>query len=386
VRNLSETLRLLISPSKPLPPGIYHYIAPHGDSSAYRLHLRLEPDGTGILSVNASTILHLNQTAAEYAYHLVRRTTDETTARLVSGRYKVSPQQALQDYRDFKERIELLLMTADLDPEIFLDMERSKQQALSAPLRLDCALTYRLPQGVDPSFAPIDRVIQELSTDEWKAIIDKAWAVGIPHIIFTGGEATLREDLPELILHAEKNGQVTGLLSDGTKFKENAYFETLLQSGLDHLLFLLHPESDASWDALSISLAADLFVTTHLTVTPYNLASVPVWLEKIKGLGAQIISLSTSDLNLQDQLISTMNRAAELDLKLVWNLPVPFSALNPVALEIGSENQDNMPSTVYVEPDGDVRLAQDHPHLLGNLFTHNWETIWSGVARQPAQS
>ena len=37
----------------------------------YRLHLRIEPDGSGLLIVNASTVVHLNHTAAEYAYHLV---------------------------------------------------------------------------------------------------------------------------------------------------------------------------------------------------------------------------------------------------------------------------------------------------------------------------
>ena len=42
--------------------------------------------------------------------------------------------------------------------------------------------------------------------------MDKAWAAGIPHITFTGGEPTLRDDLPALIAHAEKIGQVTGLL------------------------------------------------------------------------------------------------------------------------------------------------------------------------------
>ena len=40
---------------------------------------------------------------------------------------------------------------------------------------------------------PIKRVDRELTTDEWGDILDKAWAAGIPHITFTGGEPTLRD-------------------------------------------------------------------------------------------------------------------------------------------------------------------------------------------------
>ena len=40
---------------------------------------------------------------------------------------------------------------------------------------------------------------KELSTDDWKKIIDKCRQVGIPQITFTGGEPTMREDLVEQI-------------------------------------------------------------------------------------------------------------------------------------------------------------------------------------------
>ena len=98
--------------------------------------------------------------------------------------------------------------------------------------------------------------------------MDKAWAVGIPHITFTGGEPTLREDLPALIAHAEKIGQVTGLLSDGLKLADKEYLHTLLQTGLDHLLFILDPDNPASWKALETIMPEDLYTTVHLTVTP----------------------------------------------------------------------------------------------------------------------
>ena len=109
------------------------------------------------------------------------------------------------------------------------------------------------------------------SNAEWVKIIDKAWQTGIPHLIFTGGEPTLRDDLPELLQAAEANGQVTGMLSDGIKLSDKSYLEKLLQTGLDHLMIVLDPQNDQVWQALENALAADLFVAVHLTLNEENL-------------------------------------------------------------------------------------------------------------------
>ena len=58
--------------------------------------------------------------------------------------------------------------------------------------------------------APVDRVKREMLTEEWQTILDKAWNAGIPHVIFTGGEPTLRPDLLQLIAYAEKLGRSAG--------------------------------------------------------------------------------------------------------------------------------------------------------------------------------
>ena len=196
--SIRAVIQRLFTQQKPLPAGTHHYQAPPDAEFPYRLHLRLEADGSGILIVNAATVLHLNQTAAEFAYHLMKGSTNDEAAHSVSQRYRISFQNALDDYKDFNHRINELINTPDLDPETYLGFERvvPYSQSLSAPYRLDCALTYRLAPGSPADLAPTDRVKRELSTDEWKAILDKAWTAGIPHVVFTGGEPTLRDDLP----------------------------------------------------------------------------------------------------------------------------------------------------------------------------------------------
>src|SRR4030042_6194411 len=294
--NIIQSVKLLFSPVTPLSAGIFHYQAPPEAPIPYRLHLRLEPDGHGLLVVNASTILHLNQTAAEFAYHLIKQTPEDQMVREISSRYRVNREQARLDFHLLNDRIQTLINTPDLDPETFLDFERTAPytQKISAPYRLDCAVTYRLPGGQNDSLAPIRRVEREVSTQEWCEIFDKAWSKGIPHIIITGGEPTLREDLLELIAHTEANGQVVGLISDGLKLIDDRYLQTLLQTGLDHLMLMLKPEDDNSWKALGNVLSADLFVAVHHTLTLQNIANTSQILERISTLGVKVVSLTAS--------------------------------------------------------------------------------------------
>jgi organic radical activating enzyme len=376
--SLLDPIRSFFSPVQPLAPGLYHYQAPPEAEYPYRLHLRLEPAGNGVLVVNASTVLHLNHTAAEYAYYLVKGTSTDDAARAMARRYRVSGAQARQDYLEFTERIKTLLSTQDLDPVQYLDFGRTDPHTtqVSAPLRLDCALTYRLPAGAAARAAPVERVTQELSTAQWQAVMDKAWAAGIPHVIFTGGEPTLRDDLVELIAHTERVGQVVGLLTDGLRLAEAAYLQTLLQSGLDHLLFLLQPVNDLSWQALDNVLAADLAVTVHLTLTPELADTFPAVLAKLKERGVQHLSLSAASPSLREALQAARDRAAQLALTLVWDLPVPYSGFNPIALETETMVSGAGRTWLYVEPDGDVLPAQGQNRVLGNFVSQPWAELW----------
>jgi hypothetical protein len=351
------------------------------DEPAYRLHLRLQKDGSGLLVVNASTILHLNPSAAEYAMHMMKGTSPDEVAKTIAKRYNVGKDAALKDYSDFRDRIQTLIHTPDLDPVTFLDFERvaPHSQDLTAPLRLDCALTYRLPAGTQAEYAPTKRVDRELTTAEWQSIMDKAWAAGIPHLTFTGGEPTLREDLPALIAHAEKNGQVCGLLTDGLKLADKDYLKNLLQTGLDHILFILQPDEAASWKALETIMPEDIFTTVHFTVTPKNVAKADEVLTKLAKLEVKSLSLSTSDASLKDEMQKLCEHAPELGMTLRWDLPVPYSADNPVAAEVVDDEVPDGAGKVwlYVEPDGDVLPAQgEADKILGNILKDPWEKIY----------
>lgn len=376
---LFEQITNRFSKVEPLPEGTHHKQAVE-DDKPYRIHLRLRKDGSGLLIVNATTVLQLNATAAEYAFHFIKGTSPEETAKLVAARYRVDKKTALADYESFADRIHTLISTPDLDPVSYLDFERAAPNSadLASPLRLDCALTYRLPEATEADYTPVKRVDRELTTGEWQVIMDKAWQAGIPHIVFTGGEATLREDLPALIAHAEKNGQVCGLLTDGLKLADKAYLEKLLQTGLDHVLLILQPDEARSWKAIEVIVPQDLFITVHLTLNKKNIDNAGNILQRIAGLGVKNISLSTSETDLLDEVLELQNTAGSLQLTLRWNLPVPYSSSHPVAMET---REDEVPAGAgkawfYVEPDGDVLPAQGQSRrILGNLLRDEWGAI-----------
>lgn len=362
----------------PLPEGLYHLQA---DTKPLRIHLRLRKDGTGLLIINASTVLHLNNTAAEYAYHYIKGTPPEEAAKEIAARYRITRVQALEDYTDFTEKIQALIESPDLDPVSFLDFERVAPHSadLTAPLRIDCALTYRVPKGTKPDVAPAKRVTHELTTDEWRAILTKCWQAGIPHVTFTGGEPTLRDDLPLLIEHAEQLGMVCGLLTNGTALAKKKYLEMLLQTGLDHILLVLHPEDAAAWKAVKLIVAADIFLTVHLTVNKSTAKNGAQIIEKLAKLGVRNLSLSTPDKKFIGDMLALQNKANAFNLAMRWDLPVPYSEANPVALEV---EDDQVPpgagrAWLYVEPDGDVLPAQgEADKVMGNLLKDEWEKIY----------
>ncbi|MFA9405229.1 MAG: radical SAM protein [Anaerolineales bacterium] len=378
---ITSLTRRFIPEERPelLKPGMYSWMSAEDITPHYRLHLRIERDGTGVLIVNASTVLHLNQTAAEYAKLVVEDANVETAGKTISSRYRIKQKDAEEDYRAFHDHVTTLATNPDLDPVLYLDMDRTEPYTdqPSAPYRLDCALTYMIDQ--DGTMDPLagKRVDRELTTSEWIQILDKAWEAGIPHVTFTGGEPTLREDLIDLIRHAENIGQVAGLLTNARRLVEREYVEALEQTGLDHFLVVYHPNFPEGREGLIHALDSDVYTAVHLTLTPEWHEQVFDVLKDLAELGVPAVSLSSSERNptLAKALSSARDHAAELDLRLVWDVPAPYSASNPIALVIDEPKDGAGLAWMYVEPDGDVLPAQEINRVLGNMLTTPWEEI-----------
>jgi MoaA/NifB/PqqE/SkfB family radical SAM enzyme len=403
--SLLDTLKSWFTPHKPLSKEIVHYQTPPDAKAQYRLHLRIEPDGSGLLVINAATVLHLNQTATEYARLLIQDTDEEEAAQAIAKRYRVKKAQAREDYAQLRERVLTLATTVDLDPVTYLGMERAApfSAETSAPYRADLALTYRLDESGSLDPGARKRVDRELTTEEWQRILQKLWDEGVPHVCFTGGEPTLREDLVELIRYAEGLGQVTGLLTNGCCLQDQKYLDELLLAGLDHLQITLASHQaemhdrivgvEGSWEkanaGLRNAIAGDIYVVVQIPIVPENADTVAETVAYLAEMGVPAIALSSPLRNaaeeeaqqLQNGLEAAQDVAHERGLTLIWDLAAPYSHVNPIETEADLPAEQAARQHLYVEPDGDVLPGQGYNVVLGNLLRDSWESIWENPER-----
>ena len=69
---------------------------------------------------------------------------------------------------------------------------------------------------------------------------------------FTGGEPTIRSDLPDLIKYARKIGfKQGGIITNGLLLSNENYFKKLIEAGLDDVLFSIESPSAEKHDALT---------------------------------------------------------------------------------------------------------------------------------------
>jgi radical SAM protein with 4Fe4S-binding SPASM domain len=403
--------------------GLYHYRREDLDEKS-RIHLRLDPDGHGTLIVNANRILHLNPTAALMAYFVLEEASEKETVRLIRQKYSVGTSQARADLAALRSQLEQLIRPDGACPihELGLETTMPFSARPTAPYRLDLALTYRCNNdcahcyniehpvpGQFPGSLPFPQVAAEgsgeLATSDWKRIIDRAWEVGIPHIIFTGGEPTLRTDLPELIAHAEHNGQITGLNTNARRLSDAHYVETLVEAGLDHVQITLessHPEVHdrmvqkecafvQTVKGLKNVLASPLYVMTNTTMLRTNIHTIPATLDFLAETGVPTIGLNALIYAGRGRMVGTGLAESELTAlleiarkktashgqRLIWYTPTQYCNFDPLTLDLGVKGCTAALYNMCVEPNGNVLPCQSYYQPLGSLLTDEWDSIWN---------
>jgi pyrroloquinoline quinone biosynthesis protein E len=104
------------------------------------------------------------------------------------------------------------------------------------PVSLLAELTHRCPLQCPYCSNPLalEKAAVELDTATWLRVIEEASALGVLQTHFSGGEPTLRRDLPELIAHAVARGQYTNLITAAVLLDESK-LASLVEAGLDHI-------------------------------------------------------------------------------------------------------------------------------------------------------
>ncbi|MBI3920048.1 MAG: hypothetical protein HY318_01425, partial [Armatimonadetes bacterium] len=144
-------MRLQLPQPEPVTPGLYHFTR-EVDGFPSRFHLRIDPDGHGLLIANASMACRLSPSGVFMARSLLSKEEKGWTFTQMAQRFRgVSRRQLEKDYETLHRFIHSLAAPGDNYPITNLDdpwaMPHARQ--LSAPLRAD------MPVGKDAEEAGI---------------------------------------------------------------------------------------------------------------------------------------------------------------------------------------------------------------------------------------
>jgi radical SAM protein with 4Fe4S-binding SPASM domain len=387
-------------------PGLWPYVIADEGGHA-RVHLRIEGDGKGLLLINANRAVHLNPTATYMAWLYLEGLEQEQALRALSRRYRVEKTLLIDDYRSTIDRIQSLVLSNGACPihDLDLQIDAPLSNQPSAPYRMDLALTYRCNANCSHCYNARPRNYPELDTQSWKQIINLLWGIGIPHICFTGGEATLRDDLAELIAHAEGQGQITGLLSNGRRLSDYDYAKSLKMAGLDHVQITIESShsdihdnmvrAKGAWKdtvaGIRNALDLGLFVMTNTTLLQANAGHITETIDFLADLGVPTIGCNALIYSGKGKEVGTgipeEDLAPLLELvksatdrneqRLIWYTPTQYCHFDPVQMSLGVKTCTAAQYNMCVEPDGNVIPCQSFYEPMGNMLHDSWNSIWN---------
>ena len=247
---------------------------------------------------------------------------------------------------------------------------------------------------------------KELSTKEWKKIIDKCKANCIPQLTFTGGEPTLRKDLVELIEYSK--WFVTRLNTNGVLLTSELC-HNLYEASLDSVQVTLYSSDpkihnqlvgadnfDLTVQGIKNALAAGLNVSINTPLCTLN-QDYTKTLKFAKDLGITYASSSglivTGNAKNEDSKSTQLSKkditkvmedackyAEEAEMELSFTSPgwIEEDVLRKLKLDIPSCGA--CLSNMAIAPDGNVVPCQSwlgKDSSLGNILDTKWSKIWN---------
>ena len=246
---------------------------------------------------------------------------------------------------------------------------------------------------------------KELTTEEWKQVLDKCREIGISQITFTGGEPTMRKDLPELISYAR--WFISRVNTNGIKLTKK-YCKQLVEAELDgiQITFYSHNKKvhnklvgveqyDATVAGIKNAIEAGLCPSINTPLCTLNKDYVKT-LEFLHSLGVQYVTCSAlivtgnatkkkskstqlSVLELRQILKEAVDYCFANDMEINFTSPGWIENSYFDELGISTPTCGACLSNMAITPNGNIVPCQswlsDKP--LGNILTDDWKAVWN---------
>lgn len=411
VKEDAATFWAALTPREQLNAGLHAYDAQLPDGRRMRIHLRIEPGGNGVLFVDVTDVVHLNPTAALMAQLALEETPFFKARAQVAARFVDAPLgQIERELRQIYDMIEEFqhpkgdCPTCQLSSAV--EMSPLFSVEVNAPYKVDIALTYGCNNECPHCYNEADRLeMPSLPLGEWYAVIDRLGELGVPHLILTGGEATLHPDLPKIIRYADSLGMIVGLNTNGRHIAHKPYMEELGKAGLNHVQVTLGSSRAEVHDAMmgakafeqtvagiENAVASKVHVITNTTLMRANMDHVEEIIDYLYELGLRTFAMNgmiysgggfahpqaIAEDEMPPLLVRVRDKAQELDMRFLWYTPTEYCRMSPVELEIGAKRCNAGEYSLCIEPNGDVLPCQSYYVSAGNILNNPWEDIWDG--------
>ena len=382
-------------------------------------------NGQELLPVNESWAILLTEFVRGVNAHGPGAMSDETLDGIMQDAFhrvravypEVSDEMLRDDLYTIVETFESVIHGEIPDEEIGMMTLKEYAPYMTAPHRMDLMISamtkdgkWHCNQRCVHCYAAGQTLaeVKELSTEEWKTVIRKCRSARIPQLTFTGGEPTMREDLPELV--SEARWFVTRLNTNGVLMtKELA--AALMKAELDSAQITLYSADEdihnrlvgadnwkRSVEGLKNALAAGLNVSVNTPLSTLN-SDYSRMLAFLKGLGVEYAtcsglivtgnaeghlsrSMQLSPEDILDAVRQAASYAAANNIELSFTSPGWIPPEELMEMGLSAPDCGAALSNMAVTPDGRVVPCQSwlSGGSLGNMLTDSWKKIWNGHA------
>jgi len=367
-------------------------------------------DEDGILIIKPNRIHNLNPTATQLLSRMYQENPDD-------------PYQAIIDMaKEFGEPEERVATDAKKVLDTLLDLLKNPfamvpgvkmttfgSHKRDLPVLSEVALTYGCNNKCVFCYASSpERVddVPQMTTEEVKKILGIIRNTAkIPTVSFTGGEPTMRKDLPELVEYAKSIDMRVNLISNGVLLASGDLAERLVSAGLDSAQISLESSIPEVHDkvvgvkgAFKNTVAGfkkikKLGIHCHIntTICADNVATItelPKFARDELGLEYQSMNMVIRTGHTYDnpdeigyteiaKILPKLHESAkQAGIKLVWYSPIPFCIINTIAEGIGGTTCAACDGLLSIAPNGDVLPCSSFSDGIGNLLREPFEKIW----------